>query len=273
MITSKRNQRLRELKRLQDRKHRRETGLFIAEGEDLVAEALAHGALPRTVFSVLGAGLPFSLPVGVEHVEATAEALSPVSSLGSGSRVIGVFEQRWDDLQGHVRAGCAVYLHDVADPGNVGTVLRGAHAFAAGPVVLSARCADPFGPKAVRASMGAVFAVSLARATLDDARSELGLRVVALVPGEGVPLRALDLDEPVLFVLGSERAGLPGEVVARSEEVAHVPLAPGGTESLNVAMTATLCLYESAVHRGCFEAPRVRLTTPDQAVQGRREAE
>ena len=249
MITSKRNQRLRELKRLQDRKHRRERGLFVAEGEDLVAEALLHGALPQEVFSVQGAGLPFSLPEGVEHVEATAEALSSVSSLGSGSRVIGVFAQQWSDAGELPTANCALYLHDVADPGNVGTVLRAAYAFAADSVVLSERTADPFGPKAVRASMGAVFAVRLARAGLDIARSVLGVRTVALVPNEGLPLRRLDLESPVLFVLGGERAGLPDAVTEACDEVAHVPLAPGGAESLNVAMTATLCLYESAVHR------------------------
>jgi RNA methyltransferase, TrmH family len=249
-ITSKRNQRLRELKRLQQRKQRREQGLFVAEGEDLVAEALRHGAVPNTVFSVRGAGLPFSLPEGVEHVEAAAEALSAVSSLGSGSRVIGVFDQRWPELSelGPVTSS-AVYLHDVADPGNVGAVLRAAHAFAAGAVVLSERTADPFGPKAVRASMGAVFAVPLARGGLDEARSALGLPAVALVPNEGVSLRELELSSPVLFVLGSERTGLPDGVVAACDQVAHVPLAPGGAESLNVAMTATLCLYESAVHR------------------------
>jgi TrmH family RNA methyltransferase len=248
-ITSRRNQRLRELKRLQDRKHRRERGLFVAEGEDLVAEALLHGAVPQTVFAVQGAGLPFSLPAEVEFVEATAEALSAVSSLGSGSRVIGVFEHRWLDVSQLSAGVCAVYLHDVSDPGNVGTVLRAAHAFAADAVVLSERTADPFGPKAVRASMGAVFAVPLARAGLGDARSALGMRTVALVPNEGVPLRSLVPGGPILFVLGGERAGLPDAVAAACDEVAHVPLAPGGAESLNVAMTATLCLYESAVHR------------------------
>jgi RNA methyltransferase, TrmH family len=248
-ITSRRNQRLRELKRLQDRKHRRERGLFVAEGEDLVAEALVHGAVPQTVFSIQGAGLPFSLPGEVELVEATADALSAVSSLGSGSRVIGVFEQRWRDLSQLSAAVCAVYLHDVSDPGNVGTVLRAAHAFAADALILSERTADPFGPKAVRASMGAVFAVPLARAGLDAARSALGVRAVALVPNAGRPLRRLVLDDPVLFVLGGERAGLPEAVAGSCDEVAHVPLAPGGAESLNVAMAATLCLYETAVHR------------------------
>jgi RNA methyltransferase, TrmH family len=249
MITSKRNQRLRELKRLQDRKQRRERGLLVAEGEDLVAEALLHGAVPRTVFSVKGAGLPFSIPDEVEHVEATAEALSAVSSLGSGSRVIGVFEPRWSDVSSLAVDRCAVYLHDVSDPGNVGSVLRAAHAFAAGAVVVSERTADPFGPKAVRASMGAIFAVPLARAPLDVARKALGVRAVALVPNQGAPLGSLELTDPVLFVLGGERAGLPDSAAAACDEIAHVPLAPGGAESLNVAMTATLCLYESAVHR------------------------
>jgi RNA methyltransferase, TrmH family len=246
-ITSRRNQRLRELRRLQQRKHRREQGLFVAEGEDLVAEALGHGTVPRTVFSVQGAGLPFSLPVGVEHVEASAEALSAVSSLGSGSRVIGVFPlPETPELESATAS--SLYLHDVADPGNIGTVLRAAHAFAAGAVVLSERTADPFGPKAVRASMGAVFAVTVARAGLDEARAALGLRTVAMVPNTGMPLRGLDLTTPALYVLGAERPGLPEAVVAACDEVAHVPLVPGGAESLNVAMTATLCLYESAVH-------------------------
>jgi RNA methyltransferase, TrmH family len=247
-ITSSRNQRLRELKRLQQRKHRREQGLFVAEGEDLVAEALRHGAVPRTVYSVRGAGLPFSLPDGVDHVEATAEALSAVSSLGSGSRVIGVFPHP-EPVDLGPGASSAIYLHDVADPGNVGTVLRAAHAFAAGAVVLSERTADPFSPKAVRASMGALFAVPVVRAGLDEARVALGLRAVGLVPNTGVPLRDLDLVSPVLFVVGAERSGLPESLLEACDEVAHVPLAPGGAESLNVAMTATLCLYETTTHK------------------------
>ncbi len=235
--------------RLQDRKHRRETGLFVAEGEDLVAEALRHGVVPETTFSVHGAGLPFELPGGVEHFEATSEVLSAVSTLGSGARVIGVFKAQWTLLGGPFPYRGGLFLHDVSDPGNVGTAIRSAHAFGAGAVVLGERTADPFGPKAVRASMGAIFAVPVARAGLEEARTALAARAVALVPGAGTPLRELDLASPVLFVCGSERGGLPESLVESCDVVAHVPLAPGGAESLNVAMTATLCLYESAVHR------------------------
>jgi TrmH family RNA methyltransferase len=257
-ITSKRNPRLRELKRLHERKHRRERGLFVAEGEDLVAEALRHGVAPEAVFSVRGAGLPFALPDGVEQVEASAEALSAVSSLGSGSRVIGVFKQRWWSLGAQSRleperrpggGRTYLYLHDVSDPGNVGAVLRSAHAFAAAAVLLSARSADPYAPKAVRASMGAIFAVPVARTSLAEAREELGARAVALVPGEGRPLRGMDLSEPVLLAFGAERAGLTADLAGECDETAHIPLAPEGAESLNVAMAATLCLYETALHK------------------------
>jgi TrmH family RNA methyltransferase len=127
----------------------------------------------------------------------------------------------------------------------VGTALRAAAAFGAGVVVLSPHAADPFGPKAVRAGMGAVFGQPLARAGFATARAALGAhRAVALVPGAGRPLREASLDGPVLFVLGAERAGLPDDVIGACDEVAHVPLERAGADSLNVAMAATLCLYE-----------------------------
>jgi TrmH family RNA methyltransferase len=164
------------------------------------------------------------------------EALAGASTLGSGSRVIGVWRERWAELHAP-----SLYLHDVADPGNVGTILRAAQAFGAGTVALSAHTADPFGPKAVRASMGAIFGQPVARATWDQARAAAD-RTVALVPGEGTPLRELALDGAPLFALGAERAGLPPGIVAACDQVAHIPV--GGAGSLNVAMAATLCLYE-----------------------------
>jgi TrmH family RNA methyltransferase len=97
--------------------------------------------------------------------------------------------------------------------------------------------------------MGAVFAMPLARASLTEAREAAGGRAVALVPGSGRPLRGLDLSEPVLLVFGAERPGLPAAIVAECDETAHIPLARDGAESLNIAMAATLCLYESALHR------------------------
>jgi len=161
-----------------------------------------------------------------------------VSALGSSTRAIGVYEQRW--ASGPTGPLC-VYLHGVGDPGNVGTVLRGALAFGASSVALGSECADPYGPKAVRASMGAIFTVELAR--VEDLRELPGERV-ALVAGSGEPLYVLSAKlarSAITLLVGSEREGLPEELVSACEHVAHIPIE---AESLNAAMAATVALYE-----------------------------
>jgi TrmH family RNA methyltransferase len=143
-----------------------------------------------------------------------------------------VYEQRWAAPVGPL----CVYLHAIRDPGNVGTILRCAQAFGASTVALGPACADPYGPKAVRASMGAVFAVPLARATVADLPGER----IALVPGAGEPLRGPAAGETTVLV-GAEREGLPDEVVAECRRVAHIPIAG---DSLNAAIAAGVALYE-----------------------------
>jgi TrmH family RNA methyltransferase len=135
-----------------------------------------------------------------------------------------------------------VYLHGVRDPGNVGTILRSASAFGAGSVALGPDCADPFSPKAVRASMGAVFEVALARIAGDEL-SRLPGTTVALVADDGAPLAEIELETPVTMLVGSERDGLPPEVVAAADVAARIPIR---NHSLNAAMAATVALYEGS---------------------------
>lgn len=262
VIKSPQNERLKELRKLQDRKHRDRTRLFAAEGEDMLVEALRWGVYPKTVFydpAELDADgeLLGDLASETELIGVQDEALRRSGGLGSGSRLIGVWEQAKvaDRLQAgdHLSGGTDVvlYLHAVADPGNVGAVLRSALALAPTVVVLSPETADPFGPKAVRASMGAIFGQPVLRSTFSALRSQLpdGARSVALAPRAGKALREADLQSPVAICLGSERSGLPDEVLAACDEICHVPLRPDGAESLNVAMAATLCLYELSLHK------------------------
>jgi RNA methyltransferase, TrmH family len=123
----------------------------------------------------------------------------------------------------------------------VGTIVRSAHALADATVVLGPGCADPFSPKAVRASMGSIFARPPARAALED----LPGRRLALDSGRGEELGEIRLgDGPVVLCLGAEREGLPAEVLDAADAVARIPLRPGGPDSLNVAMAATVALYE-----------------------------
>jgi RNA methyltransferase, TrmH family len=227
VITSPDNAKLKQVRKLA-RKAERSGGLFAAEGEDLLDAADAAGWAPVERLVAAGSGLP--------GTEVEPELLARASSLGSGTRAVGVFEQRWADRP----AGpVCVALHGVGDPGNVGTILRSALAFGAASVAVGPACADPFGPKAVRASMGAVFHVPVAR--WDGDADELPRPAVALVAREGEPLRGPL--EAATLVVGAERTGLPDEVVAGCDRVAHLPIA-AASESLNAAMAATLALYE-----------------------------
>jgi TrmH family RNA methyltransferase len=158
-ISSPHNRRLQSVRRLAAARERKRSGRFFAEGEDLIGAAQRAGREPVEGFRVAGSALGSE---GFHEVEPAA--LRAVSALASGTRVIGIYEQRWSEVAGPL----CVYLHGVGDPGNVGTVLRAAQAFAASSVALGPGCADPHSPKAVRASMGAIFAVTLAR--VDDVR-------------------------------------------------------------------------------------------------------
>jgi TrmH family RNA methyltransferase len=187
MIRSTDNDKLKTIRKLAQKRWREKLGLFVAEGEDLVAAAERAGWEPRFV---LRAG---------QDVE--PDLLAGVSALGSGTRVIGVYERRWSQPGGDL----SVWLHAVEDPGNVGAIIRSAHALADGPVVLGPGCADPYSPKAVRASMGSLFArpptrahfadLSGARVALDasapttlaDLAGEHGVAVRA--PADAGPLR------------------------------------------------------------------------------------
>jgi TrmH family RNA methyltransferase len=223
-ITSPQNERLREVRRLRRRRERERTGRFVAEGEDLLAAADAAGWVALQRYCAAGSDLP--------GTEVDPEVLAGVSALGSGTRALAVYQQRLCPVAGPL----CVYLHGVGDPGNVGAVLRAASAFGAASVVLGEGCADPFGPKAVRASMGAVFTVAVARGGVEELPGER----VALVPGGGQPLRG-PLAEAALLV-GAEREGLPLDVVAACDRIAHIPIAG---DSLNAAMAATVALYEA----------------------------
>ena len=228
-ITSHHNEQLKEVRKLNQRRRWRErAGRFVAEGEDLLAAADAAGWPAVQRFCAAGSGLT--------GTEVEPGVLASASELGSGTRALAVYDERWAPAP--VGPLC-VYLHEVHDPGNVGTILRSADAFGAASVAIGPGTADPFGPKAVRASMGAVFSVSLARVTDIDA---LPGETVALVAGRGAPLDELALTEATLLI-GSERDGLPDGIVNAADHVAQIPIA---NHSLNAAMAATVALYEAS---------------------------
>jgi RNA methyltransferase, TrmH family len=222
-ITSPQNETLKEIRKLAGRKWRDKLRQFVAEGEDLLEAADAAGWEPLARLVAEGSGL--------NGEEVKPHLLQQVSQLGSGTRAIGVYGQRWTEATGPL----CLALWGVNDPGNVGTALRSALAFGAASVALGPGTADPYGHKAVRASMGALFDVPVARVRTVE---ELPGRRIALVAHGGEPLAP---DGDTTLVVGAEREGLPDEVVAMCDAVATIPVR---SESLNAAMAATVALYE-----------------------------
>jgi TrmH family RNA methyltransferase len=219
VIVSRDNEKLRLVRKLHERRWRDKLGLFVCEGEDLVEASTAA---------------PVELLVAGENVQPAL--LREVSTAAHPPRVIGVY--RRDDLPAPEPRAAMLALWRIADPGNVGTLIRTADAFGAA-VALSPGCADPTGPKALRASTGSIWRVPLL--PLDPSNTLLlDRKRVALLAHGGRPLGDLGLTGPVAFLLGAEREGLPDELEREAD--ASIPLA--GAESLNVAAAGAIALYE-----------------------------
>jgi TrmH family RNA methyltransferase len=236
LIVSSDNPRLKRVRKLQARKWRDRESAFVTEGEDLLDAGLAAGVEPIDVLVAAGSG--------IEGEEVEPELLDAVSSLGSGTRVIAV----WPLASGEPVQGPAVYLHGVADPGNVGTIVRTAAALTGARVVLGPGSADPYSPKGVRATMGALFAAPPSRGELADTMAPR----LALVAHGGDDLDAAVAGLPTrpTLCLGGEREGLPGEVADACDARATIPVLTGA-ESLNVAAAAAIALQRiSSLHAG-----------------------
>ena len=232
-ITSPHNDKLKLLLRLAERSRREREGLFVSEGEDLLAAGLAAGQRPAELLVAAGAGIDAA---GATPIEVEPELLASVSALGSGTRAIAIWPippaPAADD-------GPCVFLDGVADPGNVGTIVRTAVALWGARVVAGPGSADPYGPKAVRASMGALFALPPRSGDLGST-PEPRLGLVAR-GGEELDA-AVATSRPLTLCLGAERDGLAPATAAACALTASIPVNEGA-ESLNVAASAAIALH------------------------------
>lgn len=240
MITSPDNEKLKLVRKLRERKHREREGLFATEGEDLVEAGLAAGAEPRFLLTAAGSGL------GGEEVD--PGLLAGASALGSGTRAIAVWERRWAERP----LSPCVYLHGVADPGNVGAIVRSADALLGGTVALGPDCADPYGPKAARASMGSIFAAPPLRAEVGETPAPRAALVAHGGDGPDALAGAATL------CLGAERQGLPPSVLGECELRVTIPLRPGGPDSLNVAAAAAIACERVAAAANGISSPAMQ---------------
>jgi TrmH family RNA methyltransferase len=247
-ITSRKNPIVLHFKRLgADGAYRRETGEFLCDGEKLLKDALSSGAVVTAVLTEREA-LPFAVP-GARIYRVTRAVMEAASPLKTPQDIL--FSCRMPRHDVSRQDGFAVLLDGIQDPGNMGTILRTAAAFGVGQVLLTGECTDPFSPKTVRATMGAIFRMPVRRVTLTDLAEmkSAGIPVYGAALREGSEdIRSVPVESGVVAI-GSEGRGLSEGVLALCDKTVIIPMAPG-TESLNAAAAAAIVMWEAARRRG-----------------------
>ncbi len=256
MITSLQNERIKAIRKLQDRKSRQESGQFFLEGIRIVGQALESGApvecllvAPDLLRSEQAWGwVNQARERGVEVLETSAEVFERLSSKEGPQGLAAVVRQRWEDLA-RVQPEMGrpwVALEAVADPGNLGTILRTSDAAGGAGVILIGQSTDPFDPSAVRASMGALFNQRLVKTSgpqfLDWKRST-GCFMVGTSDAAGQDYHAMRYPDPLVVLMGSERQGLSQDLLQACDAVVSIPML-GKSDSLNLAVATAVVLYE-----------------------------
>jgi TrmH family RNA methyltransferase len=254
-ITSLQNERVKAIRALEMRKARKETGLFVAEGAALIVTAREHGFVPemlvyRGAEGAIARGLlAWAMKSGAECLEVTEAILGKLASKDNPQTMLAVFRQRWapaPDARRAARDDVWVALEEVRDPGNLGTIVRTADAVGAKGVILIGQSCDPYAHECVRATMGSIFAVSVARMTRE---AFLGWRedwpgdVVGTLLEAKEDFRKAAYRAPVLLVMGSEGPGLSEAIAGACTRKVKIPMA-GALDSLNLAVATGLMLYQ-----------------------------
>jgi len=255
-ITSSANTKIKWIRKLRERKARQETGCFYAEGLRIVMEAVQQGAdlqtllvAPELLTSAVGLQLVEEQAArGVEVIEVSGEVFQSVALKEAPVGIAAVVRQHWLALeQAEVRPGeCWVALDEVADPGNLGTILRTNDAVGGQGVILLEHCTDPFDPTAMRASMGALFSQRLVKAAWDEFaewKRSRGVPLVGTSGGAALDYRAAVYPARLVVLMGSEREGLDAQQMQLCDQMVSLPMV-GRSDSLNLAVATGVMLYE-----------------------------
>jgi len=254
-ITSLTNPTVKALRSLHLRKDREESGLFLAEGLKIVIDAIDLGHAPRILmYGPDGADHPMlrkavaaTQGAGGEVIEVSREVLEKVSKRDNPQAVVAVFTQVYTPLEdiNPGEAPCWVALQAVRDPGNLGTIVRTADSAGCGGVILVGDCTDPYSVEAVRATMGSVFAVKLAKASVENFlawRRAWPGSVAGTLLSAATDYRQADYRKPTLILMGNEQQGLPPELAAACDLTVKIPMR-GRADSLNLSVATGIMIY------------------------------
>jgi len=252
-ITSLANDLIKDMRGLQSKKERAETGLFLAEGLKLATDAFTAGWRVQTLAycesvarqPAIAEAVATALHRGADVVEVSEAVLEKISRRDNPQMVVAVIEQRYDSLPSTL-AGTWVALEGVKDPGNLGTIIRTVDSVGASGVILVDRTTDPFALEAVRATMRSIFHVPLVRLTRDAFAAHVsacGVPVYGTHLKGAVDYRAIAYPEPAILLMGNEQSGLSVDCADLCTRLIRIPMA-GQADSLNLAVATAVALYE-----------------------------
>ncbi|MCB2210021.1 RNA methyltransferase [bacterium] len=256
IITSFANQKVKAIRKLEHKKYRLETGTFFIEGLRTVGEAVQTGApieallvAPDLLVSDFGQTLLAKPSVQtIERIEVSAEIYEKIAHKDGPNGIGAIVRQKWYELD-QLEPGATdlwVVLDAVADPGNLGTIMRTADGVGARGVILLGHSTDPYDPTAVKASMGAVFSLDLAQAdwaNFHHWQRSHSVMLVGTSDHASEDYQAIGYQRPLALLMGSERHGLPDEMMAACDKLARIPMT-GRSDSLNLAVATAVMLYE-----------------------------
>ena len=255
-ITAFSNPLIKRIRSLREKRHRREEGLFLAEGLRILTEAREAGRIPEYLFFARdSANHPLVLALveaveatGGEAIETVPDILSKLSGKDNPQAVVGVFAQFTRALDSLDRASANIWLvaERLRDPGNLGTILRTADAVGAGGLILIGECVDPFSVEAVRASMGALFTIPVVRSSWEEFLGWLRQgpgQLVGLSLDTTHDYRGATYAAPTFLLTGNEAQGMPADYAAACDLLVKIPML-GKADSLNAAVATAVMAYE-----------------------------
>jgi RNA methyltransferase, TrmH family len=244
VISSTQNPRIKAWKKLQKKKERDRSGLFLIEGEHLIEEALKASLTVKQIICSEGRGIPREWTVsGIEVVEVTEQVLADLAETETPQGMIAVCVK--PQLENIVfDSGKYLLLDRVQDPGNLGSLFRTSEAAGMTGVILGEGCADPFNPKVIRATQGALFHIPIQSMDLEDAVQychDSGIPVFG-TSLNGSTYSAIEPQESFALLMGNEGSGVDPDLLAKTDQNLYIPL-HGKSESLNVGVAAGILVY------------------------------
>jgi len=261
LITSLSNNQIKQIRKLREKKYRSETGLFFLEGIRIVIEALqTSGFVEQLIIcrelingdKALEA-VKDAQEKNISILEVNEDVFKSLSGKEGPQGVAAVARQRWSNIE-EIRnpvEGIWIALYQVADPGNLGTILRTLDGMGGKGIILLDNCTDPYDPSAIRASMGTIFSKSITKLNSEDFVSLIrknNIKVVGTSDAAKKDFRSYHYNKDMVLLMGSEREGLPEKLVEVCDEVVSIPML-GKADSLNLAVASSIMLYEIAAQQ------------------------